>query len=396
MFYTPETGLGPDSREAQMEIEFFQTMSYAGSDHGTSWPASPSSCNAEESQATYSLALDQCAAALDAGFDSLNFAEHHYSPKQLTPNPIIFAAVAGQRFPDTKIGVFGTNAPINNPVRVAEEYAMLDNLLAGRLRIAMLRGTPNEYLTYFDNPWESREKSEEATLLLKACWTEPEPFGWEGRYYRYRNIAVWPRVVQTPCPRILISANSPDGAVFAGTHGFDIGFSYLSIDKCRTHIDLYHASAAAAGWQPTSDNVQYRHWIWVDDTDEEAERVNAHYAGGGLLALFDGATIDKKMAIGKCGAAMAGVGRNVRDTSGLAFPAGPPPSGPPGFAPTAPFVGTPDTVLARIAEVSREVGAGRMEFHVGMASTPIPHDLMLAKLKMLGDEVVPVVHQEAW
>lgn len=40
-----------------------------------------------------------------------------------------------------------------NPVLVAEEYAMLDNLLEGRLRVAMLRGTPNDYLTYFDNPW---------------------------------------------------------------------------------------------------------------------------------------------------------------------------------------------------------------------------------------------------
>ena len=101
------------------------------------------------------MRLIECGAALDAGFDSLNFAEHHYSPKQLTPNPIIFAAVAGRRFPDAQIGVFGTDLPLNNPVRIAEEYSMLDNLLDGRLRIGMLRGTPNEYLTYGSNPWES-------------------------------------------------------------------------------------------------------------------------------------------------------------------------------------------------------------------------------------------------
>ncbi|MFM2076679.1 MAG: hypothetical protein RJA49_569, partial [Actinomycetota bacterium] len=218
-----------------MKVEFFQTTSYLGTNHGGSWPASPSNCDPEWVRATYERGLDQCAAALDAGFDALNFAEHHYSPKQLTPNPMIYAAIAGRRFPDTSIGVFGTDLPINNPVRIAEEYAMLDNLLGGRLRVALLRGTPNEYLSYFDNPWESREKSEEATLLIKACWTEPEPFGWEGRYYRFRNIAVWPRVTQDPHPRILISANSADGAVFAGTHGFDIGFSYLGTEKCALH-----------------------------------------------------------------------------------------------------------------------------------------------------------------
>ena len=78
----------------------------------------------------------------------------------MTPNPIILAAVAGRRFPDAQIGVFGTDLPLNNPVRIAEEYSMLDNLLDGRLRIGMLRGTPNEYLTYGSIPWESRERYE--------------------------------------------------------------------------------------------------------------------------------------------------------------------------------------------------------------------------------------------
>ena len=114
---------------------------------------------------------------------------------------------------------------------------MLDNLLDGRLRIGMLRGTPNEYLTYGSNPWESRERYEEGILLLKACFTEPEPFGWEGRYYRFRNIAVWPRRVQDPHPRILISGNSKDGAIFAGQHGLDLGFSYMAAEKCAEHAD---------------------------------------------------------------------------------------------------------------------------------------------------------------
>ena len=213
---------------------------------------------------TIEHAVDRVRRALDAGFDSLNFAEHHYSPKQLTPNPIIFAAVAGRQFPDAQIGVFGTDLPLNNPVRIAEEYSMLDNLVDGRLRIGMLRGTPNEYLTYGSNPWESRERYEEGILLLKACFTEPEPFGWEGRYYRFRNIAVWPGRVQDPHPPILISGNSKDGAIFAGQHGLDLGFSYMPAEKCAEHAALYRQAAArgrlgADGRQPAVPALHVRH-----------------------------------------------------------------------------------------------------------------------------------------
>ena len=102
------------------------------------------------------------------------------------------------------------------------ERVSLGLYIGGRLRIGLLRGTPNEYITYGTNPWESRERCEEGALLIKRAFSEPEPFGWEGRYYRYRSVSVWPRPAQPGGPRILISGNSPDGAVFAGKHGFDV------------------------------------------------------------------------------------------------------------------------------------------------------------------------------
>ena len=301
-----------------MKIEFFQTMNYHGPVNVESWPAPPRACDSEWTKVTYEHSLDECGAALDAGFDSLNFAEHHYSPKQLTPNPVFFAALAGQRFKDAQIGVMGTDLPLNNPVRIAEEYSMLDNLLDGRLRIAMLRGTPNEYLTYGSNPWESRERYEEGTLLLQACFTEPEPFGWEGRYYRFRNIAVWPRRVQDPHPRILISGNSKDGAIFAGTHGFDLGFSYMAPEKCAVHADVYRETARANGWEPTADNIQYRHFMYVAPTDADVAEARPAFEGKGLLSIFAGATPDTMLTMMQIGAAMGGVPKHVKIEPGMA------------------------------------------------------------------------------
>lgn len=365
-----------------MKLEFFHTMNYWGPNHGDSWPAPPRICETEWVGATIEHGLKECAAALDAGFDSLNFAEHHYSPKQLTPNPIILAAVAGRQFPTAQIGVFGTDLPLNNPVRIAEEYSMLDNLLGGRLRIGMLRGTPNEYLTYGSNPWESRERYEEGILLLKACFTEPEPFGWEGRYYRFRNIAVWPRRVQDPHPRILISGNSKDGAIFAGRHGLDLGFSYMSVEKCAEHADLYRRAAAEAGWEPTADNLQYRHFMYVTPTDEEAnETMTAMGAGGGLAALFPGATPDLMLTMAQIGAALGGVPKHVQIDPSMAPP----------MVMSPPLYGSPNTVLERIEQIHDVLGMGRLEISMGTIN-PLPHEAMLSSLKLIGEEIVPVLH----
>jgi alkanesulfonate monooxygenase SsuD/methylene tetrahydromethanopterin reductase-like flavin-dependent oxidoreductase (luciferase family) len=366
-----------------MKIEFFHTMNYWGH-HGDSWPAPPRICETEWVGATIEHGLIECAAALEAGFDALNFAEHHYSPKQLTPNPIIFAAVAGRRFPGAQIGVFGTDLPLNNPVRIAEEYSMLDNLLDGRLRIGMLRGTPNEYLTYGSNPWESRERYEEGTLLLKACFTEPEPFGWEGRFYRFRNIAVWPRRVQDPHPPILVSGNSKDGAIFAGRQGLDVVFSYMAAEKCAEHADLYRKSAAEAGWEPTADNIQYRHFMYVTPTDEEAaETMTSLGAGGGLASLFKGATPDIMMTMAQIGAALGGVPKHVKIDPSMA----------PAMTMGPPLYGGPDTVLERIKAIHDVLGMGRLEVSLGTVN-PLPHDAMLSSLKLIGEEIVPVLHRE--
>jgi len=366
-----------------MKLDFFHTMNYWGPDHGDSWPAPPRICDTDFVAATVDYGLIECGAALDAGFNSLNFAEHHYSPKQLTPNPIILAAVAGRQFPGAQIGVFGTDLPLNNPVRIAEEYSMLDNLLGGRLRIGMLRGTPNEYLTYGTNPWESRDRYEEGILLLKACFTEPEPFGWEGRFYRYRNIAVWPRRVQDPHPSILISGNSKDGAIFAGQHGLDLGFSYLAPAKCAENLEHYRRAAAEAGWEPTADNIQYRHFMYVTDTDEEArETMQALGAGGGLASLFKGASPDLMMTMAQIGAALGGVPKHVVIDPSMAPP----------MVMSPPLYGSPETVLRLITDIHEVLGMGRLEVSLGTVN-PLTHDAMLSSLKLIGQEVAPVVHE---
>ena len=81
--------------------------------------------------------------------------------------------------------MLGNLIPLLNPIRVAEEYAMIDVMSGGRLVAGMIRGVPHEYIAYNIVPDESRERLREAAALIVKCWTEPEPFGWEGEFYQY-------------------------------------------------------------------------------------------------------------------------------------------------------------------------------------------------------------------
>ena len=127
----------------------------------------------------------------------------------LTPNPMVMAGALCQVVRKAKIAVLGPTIPILNPIRVAEEFAMIDVMSNGRLIAGMMRGTGNEYVTYNINPSESRERFAEALHLIRRCWTEKEPFGWEGKYYHYRTISIWPRPVQTPHPPMFMSDVEP-------------------------------------------------------------------------------------------------------------------------------------------------------------------------------------------
>lgn len=140
----------------------------------------------------------------------MTVAEHHFAPFSLTPNPLIMAGALTQVVKRAKIALLGANIPILNPVRVAEEMAMLDTMSNGRVVAGMLRGTANEYVTYNINPAESRGRFEEALQLIKTAWTETEPFGWQGRDHQYRTISLWPRPVQKPHPKIYMSGSSPE------------------------------------------------------------------------------------------------------------------------------------------------------------------------------------------
>jgi alkanesulfonate monooxygenase SsuD/methylene tetrahydromethanopterin reductase-like flavin-dependent oxidoreductase (luciferase family) len=169
-----------------------------------------------------------------------------------------------------KIALLGPNIPILNPVRVAEEFAMLDAMTDGRIVAGMLRGTANEYVTYDVNPTESRERFEEALQLIRMCWTETQPFGWQGRHFQYRSISIWPRPVQKPHLPMYMSGATPEGAAFAARQRISLGLAVTTVPVASVNATHYREQARLAGWEPGPEDVLYRLGFHVADTDDQA------------------------------------------------------------------------------------------------------------------------------
>src|ERR687886_1787129 len=211
-----------------MKAALFTITPYLGPAVRGTWPVPTSVYSQEVAAASMAWSLEQFQLADELGFDWVTLAEHHFAPISLTPNPMVMAGALTQRIKRAKIALLGANIPNQNPVRVAEEFAMLDAMTGGRVVAGMLRGTSNEYVTYATNPAESRARFEEALELIVRAWTEPQPFGWQGRYYEYRTISIWPRPVQQPHPPIYVSGSSPESGELAARLKLAIGLAFTT------------------------------------------------------------------------------------------------------------------------------------------------------------------------
>src|SRR3546814_18341459 len=115
-----------------MKLSYLCMTGYDGPAPGIEvWPASPEYCDSDVAQNSYARYLHMVETAEKLGFDWVSVSEHHYAPYQMTPNPMIMASAIIQRTSKVRVALLGPLVPLNNPVRLAEEVAMLD-ALSGR------------------------------------------------------------------------------------------------------------------------------------------------------------------------------------------------------------------------------------------------------------------------
>jgi alkanesulfonate monooxygenase SsuD/methylene tetrahydromethanopterin reductase-like flavin-dependent oxidoreductase (luciferase family) len=212
----------------------------------SAWVTLPNSLyDPVEGRHIYNRYLDELVQAERWGWDGVCVNEHHQNAYGTMPSPNLIAAMLTQRTKTCQIGIIGNALPLRaDPIRVAEEIAMLDVISGGRIISGFVRGTGMEYYSYNVNPTQSRDRFYEAHDLIVRAWTEPGPFRFVGKHYRYHYVNIWPRPLQTPHPPIwLPGLGSLETIEFAAKNRYPFMMVFSPVEQQRKAYELYRRLA---------------------------------------------------------------------------------------------------------------------------------------------------------
>ena len=350
--------------------------------HGTAWVTfSNSHYDPVKGAELYHDYLDQMEMADRLGFDGVCLNEHHQTPYGMMPIPGLLAGALARSVKRAKIAVLGRALPLmNNPLVVAEEYAMLDNLTRGRFIAGFVRGIGAEYHAMGINPAESQERFSEAHDLIIRAWTEPGPFVHSGKYYQFNYVNPWPRPYQTPHPPVWVpSQGSASTIKWAAKNRYTYAQTLSPIAAVAKFFQMYRDEAEKAGYTASPDQLAWSNSIYVAETDEKAMReakphlealVNRLLFMPIEMLLPPGYTNFESMERIRA-VKIVGKPQSIEDLvkAGVVI------------------IGSPNTVREKLAEYQDLAG-----FNTSLTKTQfgtMPHDMVKANMEAIAQEILP-------
>jgi alkanesulfonate monooxygenase SsuD/methylene tetrahydromethanopterin reductase-like flavin-dependent oxidoreductase (luciferase family) len=244
--------------------------------HRSVWVDIPSSLyDPVKGHELYNTYLDELEYAEQLGYDGIGVNEHHANAYGLMPSPNIMAAALARRTSRAALVVLGNSIALYNPpIRVAEEFAMLDVISGGRLLAGFPVGTSMDTnYVYGDIPALTRERYAEAHELIMRAWREREPFAFNGRYTKLRYANCWPKPIQSPPPIFIPGGGSLETYDFC--LDFDYVYCYLSFGgykRAKQLMDGYWQRVKDRGKDLSPYRAGFAQTIVVAESDAEAER----------------------------------------------------------------------------------------------------------------------------
>jgi len=200
--------------------------------------------------------------------------EHHFRHfGGMMPSPSVILAAAAQRTKQMRIGAAVSIIPMHNPLRIAEEFAMVDQLSNGRVNFGAGRGMhPTEYAV-FGYDWENAQKRlpEELDIILRA-WTGAE-FEWQGEHYKFPKLNVFPKPRQKPHPPVYVTANKePENFQMIGQRGHHLmTLPWIATnEQQRPRVEIYWSALREAGHSVEDKDVFTMYPIYVGESDAQA------------------------------------------------------------------------------------------------------------------------------
>lgn len=244
----------------------------------------------EPLSAIYEMALERISIMDTAGYDAVWLAEHHFSSFSVCPSVHMMGVMAATRTKRLRIGTGVSLAPFYNPLRLAEEVALLDVLSGGRVNWGAGRGFERSEFKAFGIPGEeSASRFHETVDIVLKAWTN-ERLSYQGQYHSYDGVEVLPKPLQVPHPPVWMAASSTPAIDWAAGKGFSI-----LMDPHSSRIDLmgkrryYAEKLAAAGHSDAGRVIPMARLIAIDETADKAREV-ARRAAQWMLGSYVGHT----------------------------------------------------------------------------------------------------------
>ena len=203
-------------------------------------------------------------------------AEHHFDSNFcMSPSPNLLLAAAAVLTKRINIGTSINILPFHNPVRMAEEVAMLDLLSNGRYQWGIGRGiTGGEFAGFGIDPAESLDRFREAHDFLLKAWATGD-MQWDGHFFKVpAGTHLAPAITQKPHPPVWVTAQSPSSVEWAAERGYPIMQVSETLETSRTQLERYRATARKAGKTPDErGEIIPCRYVFVAETEQEAREI---------------------------------------------------------------------------------------------------------------------------
>ncbi len=203
------------------------------------------------------------------GFDSLGAVEHHFTGYAMIPNCVQLLTYMAGRTQRLTLVTTVIVLPWHDPVRVAEEMAMLDVLSDGRTIFGFGRGAARTEYEGFRIPMEeARERFKETCEIVIRGLTQ-ESFSYQGRYFQIPEIQIRPRPVSNPVQRLYAAAVSPESGEMMARLGLGVFIiAQKDWDSAREDLLRYQDTTRSIGLKPRLPIVSTQ--VSVAESEQEA------------------------------------------------------------------------------------------------------------------------------
>lgn len=314
----------------------------------------------------YKNALDQVKLAEEANFDSAWISEHHFLEDGYCPSPAVIAGAMAAVTSKIRIGSSGIILPLHNPLKVAEDAAVVDNISNGRFDLGVVLGYRKEEFEGMGVPMSQRPSRMDEGIEVLEKALSGKAFTYEGKRHKFENATLTPKPVQNPIP-LYIGAFEEPAIRRAGRYGYPLLIGPgRTVGMVRDTLAYYNDEAKKVGW--STDDIEH---ILLRETFVSPDRDKAIEGGNNFI-------ISMYKFYFTLGVKMFVRGQQLKDIDDPLFEH---------LAEERFIIGTPEDCIKEIEMYRDELGINYISCR--MVFPQASHEIISNCIETFGKEVIP-------